>query len=672
MPRPCDRTRSARARTSLPVLLALAGVIAAPVCGTATAHTRLNVPPRVPLAEVRPGLTGYGLTVFSGTRPDTFQVTVLGLQPGARVGGDVILVELSGHDLALTAVARGMSGSPVYLDDGRLLGAIAFGWAGALKPIAGLTPASELDRVRDRPPLTSANAAQGTSAALAAAPAPGGPAGGPDAGRLLAGPPAPRDLAARLFADARAAAADQALLEDPAWPEVWPAAEDLALQLLKRPAGCGVALDGMPPAGGGLVPLALGIYASAAGSQAAAEAGAAGALAAAEPAPLVAGSACAIALVAGDGQLGALGTISLVEGEKVVLMGHPFLQFGPVDLPLAAASVVTLFPSRDMSFKLGAAGPAVGRITHDLRAGLAGVLGQRAPTVPVTVVVARGDNRRTFAFEVALQMELTPQLVMWCLYNALLAEGDDRSQQLVHYEIALAVADRSGRALAPVSLRGTTGGPGGVQALQSEWQAPLQILLANRHEPLTLTGVEAALTVEKPLRAARIVALHAPARITAGEVFVVEVELAGRHGPHWREPFTLRAPDNLQPGLMRLGAASAREFFRLDAMRAGGLFEDHSLPSTLDLLNRPRSLAELTVVMLAPEPGFTAAGSELAGLPASVRHTLAKGPQGVVRPTLAAYLLRDSRQTGILLQGDAVRDIEVRRSPTPRAEGVRP
>ena len=284
MPRPCDRKRSARARTSLPVLLVLAGVIAAPVCGAAAARTRIDIPPRVPLAEVRPGLTGYGLTVFSGTRPDTFQVTVLGLQPGARVGGDVILVELSGHDLALTAVARGMSGSPVYLDDGRLLGAIAFGWAGALKPIAGLTPASELDRVRDRPPLTSANAAQGASAALAAAPAPGGPAGGLDAGRLLAGPPAPRDLAARLFADGKAAAADQALLEDPAWPEVWPAAEDLALQLLQRPAGRGVAPDGMPPAGGGLAPLAWGLDASAAGSPAA-EAGAGSARAGAGASP---------------------------------------------------------------------------------------------------------------------------------------------------------------------------------------------------------------------------------------------------------------------------------------------------------------------------------------------------------------------------------------------------
>jgi len=200
----------------------------------------------------------------------------------------------------------------------------------------------------------------------------------------------------------------------------------------------------------------------------------------------------------------------------------------------------------------------------------------------------------------------------------------------------------------------------------------LQILLGNRHEPLVLEGVRARLRVERPVRAARVVALHAPARIAPGEVFTVEVELAPRHGDRWRESFTLQAPVNLQPGPLRLGAASARDFFQLDALRASGLFEDHSLAATLDLLNRPRSRDELTVVLIAPELGFTAGGRELPGLPPSVRYTLASGPPGSARPTLAAYLLRDSRPTGVFLQGDAVRDVEVRLSPAPRPEGVRP
>jgi len=34
----------------------------------------------IPLAEIKPGMVGYGLTVFEGSAVDTFGVTVIGVQ----------------------------------------------------------------------------------------------------------------------------------------------------------------------------------------------------------------------------------------------------------------------------------------------------------------------------------------------------------------------------------------------------------------------------------------------------------------------------------------------------------------------------------------------------------------------------------------------------------------
>ncbi len=601
----------------------------------------VSPPARVAIGEVEAGQTGFGLTVFAGTEPDTFGVTVLGVQRGARPAGDIILVELAGHDLERTAVAQGMSGSPIYLDDGRLLGAVAFGWPGALRPIAGLTPASELDLARDRRDEVAASAGAAPAALL-------------DPASLLAGPAAGR-LAARLLPGVEAPIAPRATRAgEPPWPTV----EELAAMLLPRASVV---------AAGSFAPLELGLYVLPAGAGNPARA-----TTAATAPRLVPGSACAVTLVAGDAQLGAIGTVSLVEGDRVVCMAHPFLQLGPVDLPLAAADVVTLFPSRDISFKMGSAGPAIGRVTHDLRAGLVGVLGEAAATVPVEVAVTLPSGQRTLDFAVAVQPELTPALVFWCLYNALLVDGDDRSEQMVTYEIGVDLAERGGATLPTITLAGATGGAGGVAALAADWQAPLQILLGNRHRPLGLTRVRAELRASRPVPSAMIRALYAPAVITPGEPFTVEVEVEPRYGQVRRERFTMRAPAGLAPGTIRLGAASAREFFALDAMRASGLFEDHSLEATFDLLNRPRSLDVLTVALISPEPGFTAGGRELGNLPDSVRRTLAAGPTGVTRPTLAGYLLRDSRPVGMLLQGDAVVDVEVRRPPAPRAERERP
>ena len=101
------------------------------------------MPLPIPASEITAGMTGYGLTVFAGSRIDTFSVRVLGVQPNARAQGALVLVEVGGHGLELSSIAQGMSGSPVFLD-GRFAGALAFGWEGALAPIGGVTPADEM------------------------------------------------------------------------------------------------------------------------------------------------------------------------------------------------------------------------------------------------------------------------------------------------------------------------------------------------------------------------------------------------------------------------------------------------------------------------------------------------------------------------------------------------
>ena len=86
-----------------------------------------------------PGMKGYGLTVVRGHGVERFDVEVIGVLRNVAVGRSVILVSLSGLDLARDGVVAGMSGSPVYLD-GKLAGAVASGWGFSKKAVAGVTP----------------------------------------------------------------------------------------------------------------------------------------------------------------------------------------------------------------------------------------------------------------------------------------------------------------------------------------------------------------------------------------------------------------------------------------------------------------------------------------------------------------------------------------------------
>lgn len=625
-------------RSPMPTQFAAALRLSAAAALLASGAAAAAAPPPIPVAEIRPGMTGYGLTVFAGSRIDTFSVRVLGVQENARAQGSLVLVEVGGHGLERSSIAQGMSGSPVYLD-GRFAGAVAFGWEGALAPIGGVTPAAEM---------------------LALPQAASEPAPGPRAGvdwdprRLLAG--RGQDLAVAVFG----AQAVSSPAPPSALPSVtaagWPSPLDLAADLLEP----------LLPGGGAGRPAWLVRPAGLA-----AAAGAGGNIPADEPARLRPGSACAVTLVGGDADLGAIGTVTWVDGDRVLMMGHPLLQRGAVNLPLAAADIVTILPSRRLSFKLGAPGPVVGAVHHDLRAGLAGRLGAAAPTVPVEVRLT-GAAPGAFRFEVADDPQLTPLLVFWSFYNALLAGGDDASRQLLDWRLATTWRDPAATAPRRLELGGVASGPGGAGALAAEVMTPLALLLDNPFGALALES--AAFTVDvRPGRAdAAIVALGAPRRVAAGAASLpVTVELREGNGALSQVALELPLPAALPPGAYRLAAASAAEFFALEAQRAPDRLQPARLDDLWELLATERSASTLVVALLSPDRPAIVGGRELAAVPGSVVRAIDAGRQPPAQ-ALASFAARVSRATGRALTGNAIRTVEVAPPPPARGDARRP
>src|SRR5882724_1286877 len=96
-------------------------------------------PDIMPLSEIHPGMKGYGLTVFSGTKPERFDVEVIDVLRNFQPKQDLILVKTKHPRLEVTKVVAGMSGSPIYLND-KMIGAYAYGWSFGSEPVAGVTP----------------------------------------------------------------------------------------------------------------------------------------------------------------------------------------------------------------------------------------------------------------------------------------------------------------------------------------------------------------------------------------------------------------------------------------------------------------------------------------------------------------------------------------------------
>src|SRR6185295_4205566 len=101
-------------------------------------------PPEIlPLDQIKPGMTGIGRTVFEGTRIEEFKVSIIGVLDNIGPKQSLILARLTGGPLEKTGVIAGMSGSPVFID-GKLVGAVAYGFPFSKETIGGITPIGEM------------------------------------------------------------------------------------------------------------------------------------------------------------------------------------------------------------------------------------------------------------------------------------------------------------------------------------------------------------------------------------------------------------------------------------------------------------------------------------------------------------------------------------------------
>jgi hypothetical protein len=609
-------------------------------------------PDFIPLDEIKPGMTGYGLTVFEGARIDTFGVRVVGVQDNIRADGSLLLVEVSGHGLELSSIAQGMSGSPVFVE-GRFAGALAFGWGGALKPLAGVTPAAEILALPTDVPVTPAAESHGLSPDLLDLLAPG------STGRTLA-----RDLYPETVSATQVIGGSDVYYSSTETHQDWPTPRELIMTLLEDLTGSG---PGSLPGPGSWIVQPVGSGSQDSGNDTSAEAAG----------PVFRpGSACAVPLITGDAKLGVIGTVTWVDGDQVFMMGHPFMQRGQVDWPLATAKVLTVFPSRQMSFKVASVGRIVGTVHHDQRAGLSGRTGPSPDMVPVSIElnlpVDQGHGKRSYEFAVVSDKRLTPTLVFWALYNSLLVEGDDASLQNLSYRIETVWEGPAELADQPLVLSGVVAGPGGAMALAAEWVAPLNILLNNPYHEVRLKEVRARLEQTRPMAAATIVGLTGPRVLrSAGEEVVFRVEIQPRFGG--REfievPFTV--PAHLEPGPLRVLAASAADLFAFEAERAPGRFQVAQLGNILEILRTGRSADTLALAIMSPGQSRVLQGQEMHSLPGSVSNLIETGNMQATR-TLADYVLRRDLPTKWVLSGHAVRALHLNPAPEPITEERRP
>ncbi len=524
----------------------------------------------MPVDQVKTGMHGVAYTVFEGVKPEPIDVEILGvLRNMAGPKSDVILARLHGAKVEYTGVVAGMSGSPVYID-GKLVGAIAYRIGEFSKePIAGITPAASMMEIGDMEKA---------------------PNGDLDASESKATLGATRTAGPGLTKDDPAAAGYANLLKPIETPLVFSGFTEETLQLF-----------GKQFASAGVVPV-MG-----AGSVSAQK----------QPEPLEAGSAVSAILVRGDMSIAGTCTVTYLDATHLLACGHPLLQSGSVDMPMAKATVLATLASPSNSFKIVNTTEPVGSFVQDRRTGLMGRFDREPQMIPVTLTFHGGPKSKQFHYEVLNNPKITPVAMMATVFNSLQGMneyGEDTSYRLSGSISVLGYPKLGVQSMfAPVD--GNTPTAYGIAVSVGE---RFGRIYENPYETPKIEGVELSFDMVPERRSARLE--NARTDLTearAGDTITIETLLRPYRGESILRQIPLTIPLSTPKGSLRILVSDGETLDRLRRVPPA-LSRKLPLGSTIALLNQEHPNTRLYVSLLEPNPQAMVSDSVMPALPLSV------------------------------------------------------
>jgi hypothetical protein len=557
--------------------------------------------------QIKPGMKGYGLTVMHGNKIERFDFEVIDVMKNFMPGNNAILIKCSGLGLEHSGIIAGMSGSPCYID-GKMIGAVAFGWGTSKDPIGGVQPIRQMLNI----PLPANEDAGPARGALGATSRWSQSGTWADAGwkkpgwrKLLqrlepSGPPAPL---------AGSAAGGSEVAEG-----LHPLASPLMVSGASRQT---MAFLTQAFASSGLVPMSAGGTGGgsggAAGSLGSKEIGGVAALKP-DDIKLEPGAAIAIPLLSGDLDLSAIGTVTEVADGHIWAFGHAMFAEGQSDLPISTGYIYTVMPSIVQSFKMGSSFHPAGRLVTDEQTGIVGRFGKLPRMVPISIEIKSTDGTvdHTYHYEMAPHPRLAAEIIRAALMETFMAQRE----MPPHFTTStVGEITFSGGYSLKIDSKGTTGNLDVFTPVMAT-----AMLMENPFENLKIEGVKLQARVDSVDHSAMIKAAQLKSTVVApgDEVVATVTVLPFQDEPrdmeiHFTIPKT--TPDGqytLQIGTADMAVCHEEECFPQR-------YDPDSVASLHDAIQRMMSFrSDRLYVRMTLEPtGVAEGGREMADLPAS-------------------------------------------------------
>lgn len=452
-------------------------------------RTTSAMPEIFPFEQLRSGMSGKAYTVVDGSgKIENFDVNIIGLTDEGKGAKRVIMARASGEVIQRTGgILQGMSGSPVYID-GKLVGALAAIFK-EMDPYAVLiTPIENMIELWNLPdPKAQVNRFKVVREI--------------EEENKTDEPKAEEKSSETEFEEKSSAPVDETKVEEPEEVGAFYISgfDSSGVNFLQRELGLKKLQN--PP-----LVVERGIQLDA---------------------TLEPGSAMGVAIIYGDFSLGATGTVTAVDGKRVLAFGHSFMHAGNVNYFMTDASVIgSVSGATSGGIKVAGIGHIIGRVNQDRDSGIAGILGTFPAVVPINVTVkdvALG-KQETYNATIAYNENLVPKLGASIAYAALSKMADSLAESTVEVDFNVKTNAVDGGELTRKNMFYNPSDVGQVAVL--ELMQALNLVCSNTKEESNIFGVDVNISFDTERRTASIVSVTPDKKsVKPGETINLTVEL---------------------------------------------------------------------------------------------------------------------------------------------------
>ncbi len=554
----------------------------------------------LPVEQIETGMRGKGKTFLQDDKFEEFDVEILGVLHNWQPKRDLILAKLQSDVLDKAGVVEGMSGSPVYID-GKLIGAVSYSLGNFSKEaIAGITPIEEMMAIPDKtgPKSTFVPRMQIKNHITL------------------------EDFyeMSKVYSPSQTSRVGKRFVKPLSLPLIL---SGFSSRVFDKAKSFFPRLGFSPIQSGSAGQVQPKISVS--------------------EMTLQAGSPVAVQLIKGDMDMSAVGTVTHVEGNKILAFGHPFYNLGPVDFAMARAKLMAVVPSFESSSVLAASEKTVGRIVQDRTSGVLGELGKLPRYIPLNanLLTAEGEARE-FKVQIANNKFFTPLLVNFVTAGIVLSEERNYGDLSLELKGNIYLDDAP-----PVQLQDLFSGNYDTAAtdLSGLVAAVVFYLTNNEFKELGIHRIDLDIGVTEEVRFATLEKVWlGKYAAKPGEIIPMKVYYRNFRGETIVDDLSLPTP-NLPSGSefsLVVGDASSIQSIETSQYRTTG-FVPRSLYQLIRLLNSLRKRNYIYFKIIAAKPGLFLRGEEMPNLPPTMKsmfsspRAVSTPPIEITRSTLGEY-----------------------------------